>query len=61
MNRSKQGRMARKTMIVVLLVGLAVASVRLAEAQQPKKVPRIGLLRPGPLPLPTRGIPAGTA
>jgi putative ABC transport system substrate-binding protein len=28
--------------IVALLVGLALASVRLAEAQQPKKVPRIG-------------------
>jgi len=30
--------------IVALLVGLALASVRLAEAQQPKKVPRIGFL-----------------
>jgi putative tryptophan/tyrosine transport system substrate-binding protein len=30
--------------IVVLLVGLALASVHLAEAQQPKKVPRIGYL-----------------
>jgi putative tryptophan/tyrosine transport system substrate-binding protein len=30
--------------IVVLLVGLALASVPLAEAQQPKKVPRIGYL-----------------
>src|SRR4030095_14862769 len=37
--------MAIKT-FVVLLVGLALASVRLAEAQQPKKVPRIGLLVP---------------
>jgi hypothetical protein len=34
--------MAIKT--VVLLVGLALASVHLAEAQQPKKVPRIGYL-----------------
>ena len=30
--------MGKKT-IVVLLVGLALASVHLAEAQQPKKVP----------------------
>jgi putative tryptophan/tyrosine transport system substrate-binding protein len=30
--------------IIVLLVGLAVASVHLVEAQQPKKVPRIGFL-----------------
>jgi hypothetical protein len=28
--------------IVVLLVGLTLALVRLAEAQQPKKIPRIG-------------------
>ena len=41
MNRSKQAGMAIKT-IVVLLVGLALASVRFAEAQQPAKVPRIG-------------------
>ena len=34
MNRSKQAGMAKKTMIV-LLVGLALASVHLAEAQQP--------------------------
>ena len=33
-----------RTAIFVLLVGLALASVRLAEAQQPKKVPRIGFL-----------------
>ncbi len=43
MNRSKQGRMARKT-IVVLLVGLTLVSVHLAEAQQATKVPRIGYL-----------------
>jgi ABC transporter substrate binding protein len=30
--------------MVVLLVGLALASVHLAEAQQSKKVPRIGFL-----------------
>jgi ABC-type uncharacterized transport system substrate-binding protein len=35
--------MARKT-IIVLLIGLALVSVRLAEAQQGKKVPRIGYL-----------------
>jgi putative ABC transport system substrate-binding protein len=33
--------MGKKT-IIVLLVGLAFVSVRLAEAQQPAKVPRIG-------------------
>src|SRR6266481_852566 len=35
--------MARKT-VVALLVGLILASVPFAEAQQPKKVPRIGYL-----------------
>ena len=35
--------MARKT-IIALLVGLTLASVHLAEAQQPKKIPRIGYL-----------------
>jgi putative tryptophan/tyrosine transport system substrate-binding protein len=43
MNRSKQAGMGIRT-IVVLLVGLALASVRPADAQQPKKVPRIGYL-----------------
>ena len=43
MNRSKQAGMANKT-IIGLLVGLALASVHLAEAQQAKKVPRIGYL-----------------
>jgi len=50
MNRSKQAGMAIKT-IVVLLVGLALASVRLSEAQQAGKVYRIGFLSggfPGP-------------
>jgi putative ABC transport system substrate-binding protein len=37
--------MVKKT-VVVLLVVLALASLRLAEAQQPKKVPRIGILSP---------------
>ena len=43
MNRSKQAGMGKKT-IVVLLVGLALASVHLADAQQPAKVPKIGWL-----------------
>jgi putative tryptophan/tyrosine transport system substrate-binding protein len=38
--------MSKKT-IIVLLVGLALASVGLAEAQQPKKVPRIEFLASG--------------
>jgi putative ABC transport system substrate-binding protein len=42
MNRSKQAGMAKKT-VVALLVGLALTSVHLAEAQQ-AKVPKIGLL-----------------
>jgi len=43
MNGSKQAGMDRKT-VVALLVGLILASVPFAEAQQPKKVPRIGYL-----------------
>jgi putative tryptophan/tyrosine transport system substrate-binding protein len=43
MNRSKQARMARKT-IIVWLVSLALASLHLADAQQPNKVPLIGYL-----------------
>ena len=43
MNRSKQAGMAIKT-IVALLVGLALASVHLADAQQPGKIFRIGFL-----------------
>jgi putative ABC transport system substrate-binding protein len=43
MNRSKQAGMAKKT-VVALLVSLTLGSVHLAEGQQPKKVPRIGLL-----------------
>ena len=46
MNRSKQAGMAIKTM-VALLMGLALASVHLAEAQQSKRVPVIGYLRQG--------------
>jgi putative ABC transport system substrate-binding protein len=40
--------MTRKTIIVVWLVALVFAPFHLAEAQQPKKIPRIGFLRPGP-------------
>jgi len=43
MNRSKQAGMGRKV-IGILLAGLALASIHLADAQQPKKVPRIGFL-----------------
>ena len=44
MNRSKQTVVTRKTIIVVWLIASACASFRLAEAQQPVKVPRIGFL-----------------
>jgi ABC-type uncharacterized transport system substrate-binding protein len=43
MNRSKQAGMAIKT-VVVLVVGLTLASVCVVEAQQAKKVHRIGYL-----------------
>jgi putative ABC transport system substrate-binding protein len=43
MNGSKQSGMTIKP-IVVLLVGLVLASVQLAEAQQSGKIPRIGFL-----------------
>jgi putative ABC transport system substrate-binding protein len=42
--------MARKTVIVVwlgTLLTLSLASIHLAEAQQPTKIPRIGILAPG--------------
>jgi putative tryptophan/tyrosine transport system substrate-binding protein len=39
---------------IVLLVGLALASVHLAEAQQPKRVPRIGYLTAFPSVFPGR-------
>src|SRR6266481_8843998 len=44
MNRSKEAGMGKKT-VVALLVGLTLASFHLAEAQQAKKIPRIGVLR----------------
>ena len=43
MNRSKQAGMAIK-IVVALMVGLAFASVDLAEAQQQAKIPKIGRL-----------------
>ena len=46
MNRSKQACMAIKT-IIVLLVGLVLASFHLVDAQQTKRIPRIGLLTGG--------------
>jgi hypothetical protein len=44
MNRSKQAGMSVKTIVAVLLVGLLLALELSVEAQQPKKVPRIGYL-----------------
>ena len=38
--------MARQTIIVAWMLALAIAPFRFAEAQQPKKVPRIGVLWP---------------
>jgi putative tryptophan/tyrosine transport system substrate-binding protein len=49
MNRSKQSHMTRKTIIVVWLVGLALASVHLVEAQQVTKMPKIGWLGARPI------------
>jgi len=46
MSRSKQAGMTIKT-IVVFLVGLAFGLVQVSEAQQPKKVPRIGYVSSG--------------
>jgi len=42
-NRSKQAGMGKKV-VGFLLASLVLVSVRLAEAQQPKKIPRIGFL-----------------
>ena len=44
MNRSKPEAGMRRKAIIVLLIGLALASVHVVEAQQPKKVPRLGYL-----------------
>jgi ABC-type uncharacterized transport system substrate-binding protein len=41
MNGSKEASMGKKT-IIVLMIGLALASVHLAKAQQPAKIRRIG-------------------
>ena len=49
MNRSKRAGMGIKA-IVVLLVGLTLPSVHLAEAQQQAKVPKIGWLGARPAP-----------
>jgi hypothetical protein len=46
MNRSKRAGVAIKT-TVVFLVGLAFGLVQLSEAQQAKKVPRIGYVSSG--------------
>src|SRR5262245_8851540 len=46
MSRSKQAGMTVKTFVVVL-VGLAFGLVDVAEAQQPKRVPRIGYVSSG--------------
>ena len=46
MNRSKQAGMAIKT-TVVFLVGLAFGLLHVSEAQQPKRVPRIGYVSSG--------------
>jgi putative tryptophan/tyrosine transport system substrate-binding protein len=53
MNRSKQSHMTRKTIIVVWLVGLALASVHLVEAQQVTKMPKIGWLGARPIAIPS--------
>src|SRR5215813_5883875 len=50
MNRSKQAGMARKTIIVVWLIALALVSFRLADAQQHEKIPKIGWLGARPTP-----------
>src|SRR5262245_52308504 len=45
MNRSKQAGMGKKA-FCLLLISLTLASVHLAEGQQPGKIPRIGVLVP---------------
>ncbi len=56
-NGSKQAGMGKKS-LVVLLIGLALASVHPAEAQQPAKVPRIGVISQGSLSSTARNIKA---
>src|SRR5215813_7915724 len=46
MSRSKQAGMTIKT-FVLFLIGLALGLVDVAEAQQPKRVPRIGYVSSG--------------
>ena len=57
MNRSKQAGMGIKT-FVLLLVGLTLASVHLAEAQQATKIPRIGYVALRNTPTPAVPDPA---
>jgi putative ABC transport system substrate-binding protein len=58
MNRSKQGGMARK-LIVVLLAGLTLASAHLAEAQQSNRVARIAYIGLGSPQLPGQELGPG--
>ncbi len=48
MNRSRQGRMARKSIIGVWLIALALVPFHVTHAQQPAKVSKIGLLGTNP-------------
>src|SRR5262249_4763463 len=57
MNRSKQGVMSKKT-IVVLLIGLVLASARIADAQH--RIYRVGILQAGSSDVPElRGLRDG--
>jgi len=49
MNRSRQGRMTRKSIIGVWLIALALVPFRITHVQQSAKVPKIGS---GLVPLP---------
>jgi len=60
MNRSKQRRMAKKSIIGVWLIALALVPFRVTHAQQPAKVFKIGFAWDWSLfrfSLLTRGIP----
>jgi hypothetical protein len=48
MNRSRQGRMSRKSIIGVWLIALALVPFRITHAQQSAKVSKIGLIGTGP-------------